>query len=171
MAATGFWNANTTEPIRSFRWYITFGSGGAGLDNYQYALKKVERPKMKVNSIQHKYLNHFYNFPGRVEWEDINVTFAAVEGGSKNMMDILGKMGYQFPTALSDRKTISKANATTNLGATVEIVSVKADGNPAETFTLLNPYFNSIQFGSLDYSSEDIVEISCAIKYDSASIK
>lgn len=169
--ATGFWNVNATEPIRSFRWYITFGGGTGGLDEYQYALKKVERPKMKVNSIQHKYLNHFYNFPGRVEWEDINVTFAAVEGGSKAMMEILTKMGYQFPASLTDRKTISKAEATANLGTTVEIVSVNAAGAAAETFVLKNPYFNSIQFGSLDYSSEDIVEISCAIKYDSASIK
>ena len=79
-----FWNS-AGEPLRQFRWYMVFGGEGtnvgpidsATLDGVRYALKKVDKPKAKVNEITHKYLNHFYYYPGRLEWESINMTIAA----------------------------------------------------------------------------------------------
>lgn len=169
--ANAFWNSPNMEPMRQFRWYITFGSG---LDGSKYALKKCDKPKVKVNSVQHKYINHFFNFPGRVEWEDINITFAAINdpNTSKELYRTLTAAGYQFPESDTDRTTISKANFVGQLGAeSINLIQIDAAGIAQETWKIINPFFTSVQFGTLDYSSEEIVEITCTLKYDSASLK
>ncbi len=185
-----FWS--TGEPFRQFRWYMIFGnSDGAEtavptltdniaktvtefnsikLDNNTFLLKKVEKPKVKVGKIQHKYLNHFYNYPGRAEWEDIQVTFAGTADLSNRLENIFLNSGYSAPNSESNRKTISKTNIVKNTGATIQIVQISDEGAALETWSLKNPMFVSVQFGSLDYSSEDGVDIQCTIKYDSASV-
>ncbi len=166
-----FWNTTNVEPMRQFRWYINFST--PNLSASKYALKKCDKPKMKVNSIQHKYMNHFFNFPGRVEWEDINITFAAINDPltSRKLYESLLASGYQFPGE-NDLRTISKQAAVEQLGADgLQLIQVDALGGKIEEWSLINPFFTAIQFGSLDYSSEEIVEISCTLKYDSATVK
>jgi len=168
-----FWSESGLEPLRQYRWKIVFGAGSTGMDNQSFALKKVDRPKAKVNEITHKYLNHFYYYPGRVEWEAINLTIAAntgdgTNGTSKTLMDILKKAGYVFPKDLSVKNTLSKAGFAGGLGATIDIINIDPTGAEQEKFTLKNPFFTSVQFGSLDYGSEEIVEVQCTLRYDAA---
>ncbi len=167
-----FWNTNAMEPLRQFRWYFLFGN--PSLDNIQYALKKCDKPKMKVNSIQHKYMNHFYNFPGRVEWEDINVTFAGVTdpNAASILFDVLKNSGYEYPASPTNRKTLSKSGFVSNLSSDgVIIYQVDPAGTVVDGWKLINPFFTSVQFGTLDYSSEEIVEVTCVLKYDAAEYK
>jgi hypothetical protein len=173
-----FWNGAGLEPLRQYRWTVVFGAATSNqLDNQVYALKKISRPKAKVNTVQHKYMNHFFNYPGRVEWEDINLTFAAVPEGhasgfgtAQSLLTILAYSGYVIPTknnAATDFKTLSKNDLKTQIGDLL-IRNLKPDGQPSETFKIVNPIFTSIGFGDLDYGSEEIVEIPCTIKYDYA---
>ena len=69
-----FWEGQV-EPLRKNRWKMNIPnfkdetkSGGTG-DQYTYALKKVDKPKAKIGEITHKYMNHFFYYPGRLEWE------------------------------------------------------------------------------------------------------
>lgn len=167
-----FWSAPGAEPLRQHRWYITFG-GSTGLDRLTFALKKCDRPKAKIGSIQHKYLNHYYNYPGRLEWEDINMTFAAVADPKSGeiLYNILTTAGYQLPTDGSvgelPRRTIGKdkfVSAIANNG--FDIINIDPDGKETEKWTIKKPFFTSVQFGSLDYGAEEIVEITCTVKYD-----
>ena len=169
-----FWSQpGGTEPLRQYRWYISFGGFG-NLDSVKYALKKVDKPKAKINSIQHKYLNHFFNYPGRLEWEDINLTFAAVSGesvtGLLNLITI--NSGYTYPRDGNTGQTISKDGFVGQVGRSLDIIQIDAGGNtiPGETWRLTNAFFTSIQYGTLDYSNEEIVEISCTVKYDTAAL-
>ena len=162
-----FWNELSTEPLRQFRWYVNFSQ----ISDAIFALKKCDRPKMKINTVQHKYLNHFYNFPGRVEWEDINLTFAAVQGLSNKLYTAMTMAGYLYPGSEQDRTTISKNNLVNQSGASgLELIMVGPEGTQLEKWTITNPLFTSLQFGSLDYGSEEIVEITCVIKYDTAKV-
>lgn len=165
-----FWSDAGLEPLRQFRWTIEFT--GTNITTKTFALKKCDKPKLKVNTVQHKYLNHFFNFPGRVEWEDINMTFAAVEGLSGNLYEILIKAGYQVPyKPADDRQTLAKKLFSSGALGGVTILQLDSTGkNKIETWKLHNPIFTSIQFGALDYGSEEIVEISCGVKYDFAEL-
>jgi hypothetical protein len=178
-----FWSNAGPEPKRQYRWYIDFGGPGsaagtqaANLDGLRYALKKVDKPKAKIGSIQHKYLNHFFNYPGRLEWEDINITFASIAQPDATYIlnKVLGESGYQLPDTVANGtfpvKTISKSAATKQLGNSIDIVQINASGGIIEKWSLYNPFFINVQFGSLDYSNEEIVEIQCTMKYDWAKL-
>ncbi len=166
-----FWSDITLEePLRQYRWYIEFG-GTTKLDDVKYALKKADKPKAKIGEITHKYLNHYFYYPGRLEWEAINITFAGVKAADERLYKIFTEAGYQWPANADARKTISKAGFSTNLGNTVKLIQVNPEGTPMETWKLTNTFFTSVQFGSLDYGSDEIVEIQCTMRYDYAALE
>jgi len=165
----GFWSTLQIEPKRQHRWQVIFT--GPALTDLRYALKKVDKPKAKIGAVQHKYLNHFFNFPGRLEWQDINMTFASVaDPDATQLMDIITtRAGYKVPSDVNQRETIGKLKFRGAIGDII-IQQVNPNGDPIETWVLYNPFFTDIQYGALDYSNEEIVEIQCTVKYDWASL-
>jgi hypothetical protein len=171
-----FWSVQGPEPKRQYRWVVTFASQNLQ-SGIQYALKKVDKPKAKVGSIQHKYLNHFFNYPGRLEWEDVNMTFAAITQPDATYLlnDVLIKAGYGVPqdhgtSGNNQLATIGKLKFNGALGNKLYIKQLNPEGTIIEEWELNNPFFTSVQFGSLDYSSEEIVEIQTTVKYDWAKL-
>ena len=80
-------------------------------------------------------------------------------------MNKLGFSGYAFPTNPDDFSSMSKAKASTAVGR-VSIVQVDANGDDTEVWTLVNPFLTNIDFGSLDYSSDELSEVSIELTYD-----
>jgi hypothetical protein len=165
-----FWNAAGPEPKRQFRWYMLFGgTAGSDLTDIRYALKKTDKPKYKIGEITHKYLNHSFYYPGRLEWEAINVTFASVsDPDATNLIDVLTyNSGYRVPTSAEAVETISKQKFGEALAANgISLIQIDSNGNKIEEWLLKNPFFTNVNYGSLDYGSDEIVEISCTIRYD-----
>jgi hypothetical protein len=170
-----FWKESTAEPLRQHRWFITFAGAAVDLANLTYALKKVDKPKAKIGEITHKYLNHFFYYPGRLEWEPINLTMASVRQPHADtvLMSILQNAGYGVPSegpqVGAQTSTIGKSKFKNSLGD-ISINQVDPDGNKIEEWTLYNPFFTSVQFGTLDYSNEEIVEITCTLRFDYAKL-
>ena len=173
-----FWSTATAEPKRKFRWKIVF-SGTGGISNLSYALKKADKPKGKVNPTTHKYLNHNFNYPGRFEWEDINLTFASVSQPDATYLinQVLINAGYGVPktagnttTNKRDLATLSKRKFNGALGSFFNIQQLNPDGEVTEDWKVWNPFFTSVNYGDLDYSSEDIVDITVGVKYDYAQL-
>lgn len=193
-----FWS-NLIEPHRQYRWIMTIGGNGFG-GPVQFALKKASRPTIKISEVTHKYLNHFYYYPGRVEWEPITVTFASapVEVDSANtsrgtkytndsLIAALVASGYMYPAPGTEGivpnthlKTISKQRAvgavTSGMTATsatnISIQMLDADGatSAETTWYLFNPFFTDVKFDSLEYGSEEILNLDCTIRYDFATL-
>jgi hypothetical protein len=173
-----FWSTQTSEPLRQYRWVVNFGASeltAGTLDDLVYALKKVDKPKAKVGEITHKYLNHFFYYPGRLEWETINMTFAAMTQPSATELvnNVLIGAGYGVPTGpigTANLASIGKRKFSNMIGGKVDISQINPDGDIVETWRINNPFFTSVQFGSLDYGSEEIVEITCTVRYDWAQL-
>jgi len=169
-----FWNAAGPEPKRQFRWYMLFGgNNGADLSNIRFALKKTDKPKYKIGEITHKYLNHSFYYPGRLEWEAINVTFASVaDPDATLLMDLVTKLaGYIEPTNENAVETISKQKFGEAIAANgISLIQIDSNGNKIEEWLLNNPFFTNVNYGSLDYGSDEIVEISCTVRYDWAKL-
>jgi len=158
-----------------------------GMQQMRYALKKSAKPTMKISEVQHKYLNHFYYYPGRLEWEPISITFASVKIGKDGeladnvLIQALKASGYVYPatdgsSAISDLNTIAKRDAVANLTnsrnmSTVHLVQINEKGEPIETWYLFNPFFTDMKYDSLEYGSEEILNIDCTIKYDFATLE
>lgn len=176
-----FWSNATAEPLRQFRWVVNFGGNEVtSLDKVSFALKKIGRPKLKVGEITHKYINHSFYYPGRVEWEAINMTFAAVPvnandgepGTAGSLLSILSDAGYVIPNKAAlvgaNVSTLAKEKFKNSVGD-MHIRNISPDGNTVlEGFVLVNPFFTSIEFGEMDYGSDEVLDITCTVRYDYA---
>ena len=69
---------------------------------------------------------------------------------------------------------MSKAASVAALGPTITLNQYDSnpDGSntPVETWQLHNPWITEVNFGSLDYSSDEMVEIELTIRYDWATL-
>lgn len=166
-----FWSQMAQEPKRQHRWYINFAGNNGSLQQLRFAAKKVTKPGAKINATPHKYLNHVFNFPGRLEWEDITIDFASVTlPDATGLVEFITQAaGYILPVNEFDVQTMSKQKFEAAIGD-INIVQIDAEGTPIETWTLYRPFFTSIKYGDLDYENEGILSISVGVKYDWASL-
>ena len=172
--ATSFWNSAGVEPKRAFRWFLSFN----GVP--QWMIKSVKKPSFTVSDSQHKFLNYTFNYPGRVEWQPIEITLVdPVDPDATYIMyRMLLDSGYVLPSAVdqSKLKSISKQSAVNAFagpggadgagGASkVYITQIDQNGTAIEKWAINNPIITSVTFGDLTYDNEEIITINLSIKY------
>jgi hypothetical protein len=170
-----FWNdQNTPEPLRSHRWYVQFTGE---LRDIKFALKECKKPEYEVNITEHKLLNHYIRLPGILKWKPITIKFASIRDISnynKNASSLIyaatKKGGYSNPGSFL-HGALSKYSMHDALEkGTLNILQVDAEGKSIEIWSLYNAIITSVNFGSLNYENEDIVNIECTINYDHADL-
>ena len=88
-----------------------------------------------------------------------------------DVANIIKNSGYSPAQAEGDLKTMSKTKSVRALGNKIDIVQLDSDGQPVETWTLINPWIKDVKYGELDYESDDITNIEVEVRYDWASCK
>ena len=174
---TDYNGSGVTNPKRAFRFKITIGAfsdTAIGSDlgtNVVFWAKTADKPSFSLGETSHNYLNHTFKFPGRVTWNDVTITMVD-PGGEKGvafaLTKILNESGYVVPTDASQFQTISKTKAVGGLG---EVLCQQLDdeGNVLESWTLNNSFISDVNFGNLDYGSEELTEYSITVRYDWAT--
>jgi|11BtaG_2_1085332.scaffolds.fasta_scaffold02972_4 hypothetical protein len=154
-----FWSTNTLEPLRKFRFQVTLGE-------VLYHAKTVTKPSFDVSQSEYQLINHKIKYPGIATWNDIDVTI--VDSVDKKLgvsyYNKLVKSGYSF-----EGKKDGIVKQQYNDGD-ILIEQIDAEGLLIETWTLKNAFIKGIKFGDLDYSSDDLMEITITIAYDSAEL-
>ena len=180
-----FFNQTSFEPKRQFRFLINFTKLGDGVT---FMAKSAEKPSYDSEVQTHQVLNHQFKFPGIVKWADISVKFIdAVEPniGSK-FYNVLRNSGYFVPDSPAGLvHGITKQGSNNTLGQ-VEIIQLDGGGivapgdpgsalgtqeiqpNTVDKWTLSNPFIKGIKWGTLDYGSEDLIEIEVDLTFDYA---
>jgi len=174
-----FWSdagAGVPAPKRNYRWLLYLG----GIP--QWICKKVSKPSFSLSEAEHTYLNHKFYYPGRVEWTTVDVTLVdpVSPDASATMYQIFRNAGYTPPTDQYDTMTVSKSAAVNSLG-TVRIQqlgvsprSLTLQGGittaPIEEWILYNAWVKEVKFGDLDYTSDDLTEITLTLRYDFAKL-
>jgi len=176
-----FWTENTTEPKRNFRWRVTMDN----ISNYQgvtgkavWWAKTVDTPSYTVTDVTHSFFDNEYKFPGRVQWQDVNMTL--VDPISPNAVFITNQIildsGYsvksldQFNgsaprTGAFGPTSITKSGANAAVGVvTIDIFA--GNGSVVESWQMNNPFITSVKFSSLDYTNDDMRTIDLTWKYD-----
>ena len=103
-----FWSTNFGEdttlkdPKRQFRFYVEF-SGYCRTHRVAPRLwyaKTAAKPSFQVASVEHKYLNHTFKYPGSVTWQDVSITLVdpVDPDMAATLSDILVQSGYSPPT-------------------------------------------------------------------------
>jgi len=163
-----FWtDATLQDPKRKFRFTVQLLAyeGGA-----QWYAKTATKPTITVSETSHVFLNHTFYYPGKVEWNAIDVTLVDPVGPDAvaTTMGIIMNAGYAPPPTQTSLTTMSKARAVGALKGVV-IDQIDSEGNSLEKWTLNNAFITSVNLGDLAYDAEELSEIALTIRYDWAT--
>ena len=162
-----FWHDSTNaDPKRQYRWILVNDHIPT------FTLKKVTKPNFSVTQSEHKFLNHTYYYPGRVEWGTINMTLAdpVDPDAAATVTNIIKNSGYAPAISPNDLQTMSKQAAVGSLGQ-IEIQQIDSNGKPVETWRLWNAFIVSVNYGDLDYEGDNMTEVELEIRYDYAYLE
>ena len=162
-----FWHDSTgRDPKRQYRWILVN-------DHIPlYTLKSVSKPSFSVTQAEHRFLNHTYYYPGRVEWQTITMSLADPVGpdAAATVTNIINDSGYAPATNDQELSTMSRGAATAALGE-VQIQQLDSEGNVLETWTLWNAFIVDVKYGDLDYEGDDLTAIELELRYDYAHLE
>lgn len=163
-----FWTEPTSEPKRNFRFKLTDGEG----DQWWW-VKTVDKPSFEISNSEYQLINHKFRYPGIATWKPITITIADVSNKVYTFRNELIIMGYGYPDASAPHKGLEKLMEAKDGVANVNnmiIEHIDASGKPIETWKLYGAFITSISFSKLDYSSDDISEITIEVAYDYAKV-
>jgi hypothetical protein len=159
-----FWSKSSIDPKRSFRWILHLSHIPS------FVVKSTAKPQIQVSNVPHQYIAHTFNYPGRVTWQPLEVTIVdpVYPDASARLVKILQASGYALPVTPQDGTiSLSKAEAVKALGQPV-IEQLDATGNPIDRWKLWNAWIEKVTFGSLDYKTEDMVNVGITFRFDYA---
>tara|TARA_Y100000593_G_scaffold94269_1_gene192556 strand:- start:325 stop:909 length:585 start_codon:yes stop_codon:yes gene_type:complete len=165
-----FWtDAVLQDPKRQYRFVVTLGNMPNGATWYA---KSVTKPALSITEVEHNFLNHKFYYPGRAEWESVELTLVdpVSPDAAASTAAIIQAGGYTPPSNVNDQRTISKKDATAAINS-VTIAQIDSEGNAIETWRLWNPFITSVSYGDLSYDSDEMSEISLTIRYDWAILE
>jgi hypothetical protein len=170
MPTAPFWGSQFSDPKRKFRWIVRFTNTDHGA--LQLAAKNVRKPSFEIGSVAHKWLNHTFHFPARLEWKEVSLSLVDI-GGERDIVTIIDEMmtksGYTIPEdPQSSKRAITKGASVSAFGNEFQIVQLDHKGNDIEAWILVNPWIKMVDYGDLDYGADDLVEIGLTIQYDYA---
>jgi len=178
-----FWSTNfgnteelLKDPKRNFRFYINIQgisteNGGAMV----WYAKQVNKPTFTLAEATHEYLNHTYYYPGKITWNNVEITMVDPGGDpdvTATLAGILSGAGYNLPDTPDSEKltSMSKQKAAGALGQ-VKITQVDAEGQMVEEWTLWNAFATEVDFGgTLAYGNDELTEIKLKLRYDWAEL-
>jgi len=141
-----------------------------------WQLKTAKKPSYQVTETPHQYVAHTFHFPGRIIWQPIELTFVDPSGTGDStgnttaaLVEILKEGGYHAPTdADTARVSFSKSKFANALGD-VEINQIDHANVIIDCWTMVNCFPTNVDFGTLDYASEELVINSMTLRYDYAT--
>ena len=165
-----FWtDAQNKDPKRAYRFIVNLGNMPNGA---QWYAKAVKKPAITITEVDHSFLNHKFYYPGRAEWDTVEVTLVdpVSPDAAANTAAILQASGYTPPIDVTSTTTISKQDAVNALGGVI-IQQIDSDGAPMETWTLWNPFITGVTYGDLSYEEDSLTEVTITIRYDWAVLE
>jgi len=185
-----FWSTPLTEgqgdPKRKFRFTVEFPglmgtattdlanaakANGIATEGIVWYAKSVTKPAITVSETDHTFLDKKFYFPGRVEWNTVTLTLvdpadpSQTQDAVQQMNKLIENSGYKMFKDANDLATISKSKSAAAIGPVV-INQIDANGVPVESWTLKNPFIKDMKFGDLDYTGDELIELSLELRYD-----
>lgn len=147
---------------RKFRWTFAVKPLCGTGDIDPWFVKVASRPNLSVDETELNFLNEKMWIPGKVTYETMTVTYIDVapkEPSSANLYKWLGAV-YQFWNP--NRKMGTNVN---QYGAAASLMLYDGCGKAIERWDFTDMWPQAINFGDLDMSSSDTVDIELTLRY------
>jgi hypothetical protein len=147
---------------RKFRWTFAVKPKCGTGDIDPWFVKVASRPNISIDETELNFLNEKMWIPGKVTYETITVTYIDVapkEPSSANLYKWLGAV-YQFWNP--NRKMGVNVN---QYGAEATLTLYDPCGKEIERWDFQDIWPQAINFGDLDMSSSDTVDIELTLRY------
>jgi hypothetical protein len=146
------------EPLKKNRFIFRFPSE---LGIQEWWISSASRPKYTSTETEIPFLNTSTFVAGRFTWDSMQITFrdpigpsatqALMEWVRLHSESVTGRQGY----AAGYKKD-------------VELEMLDPTGVVVQKWILQSTQLNDADFGSLDYSSNDLADITCTLRFDRA---
>jgi hypothetical protein len=171
-----FWSDVSVEPKRSYRWLFYLQGDTPNVGIQTYTIKSVKKPSFTISEVPHQYIAHTFYYPGRLTWSPVEVTIVdpVSPDATATLNRVLVNSGYEIPVPNAEmpnrvNQSFSKSKAVLNGLGTPRLVQLDADGRQIEEWSLRNAFLTNVDFGNLDYATEEMLNISLTIRYDYAT--
>lgn len=153
---------------RKFRWLFTIKDVSADSGSAEsLPPTRANRPVVSFKELELEHLSETVYFPGKPDWRPVTLVLYDLKRNKNPVFEWLKK----FYDPCSDSGTIKYAGLTSENGlkkdATLELYN--GCGDVIETWTFENVWPQTIDFGELDMSSNEIVMVEVTLRYDRAS--
>tara|TARA_Y100000310_G_scaffold334842_1_gene415513 strand:+ start:1228 stop:1788 length:561 start_codon:yes stop_codon:yes gene_type:complete len=170
--SSNFWSSKDLEPKRQFRFIISLQPGISGQE-LRFAAKTADRPSYTIGEQEHRFFNHTFYYPGRMNWNTVGMTLvdAVTPGSTEILYQYLSDIGIQQPRDFGEAvgTTITKESAVNSLGD-VKIYELGTSGENETRmigeWSLINAFITEVNFGSHSYDSDEMVELTLTLRYD-----
>lgn len=179
IGAIGVGDPNVVFKMK-YRWTMeVFGNStnaACGFSIPPYFVKVAARPNISFEETEINFLNDKMWIPGKATWEAITVTFMDIAGsvtggGNLALYQWLSQV-FNF-TRQNGNSTTATGNSVykamgskrSDYTATAMLNLYDGCGNKLETWTLFDAWPQAIDFGDLDYSSSETVDIQLTMRY------
>ena len=162
-----FWSTNSVKPLRKRSFRVSIPDAA---QNFEFLVKSANKPTVETDVNEYRLINQIKKFPTVPKWNDITIKYVdtAEDSISKKLYEIffddIGQPEDWKDLTIGCPQALSKADIV------VIITQYDAEGSEATQWELVGTFIKSINFGDLDYSSDDFVEVEVVMAYDYAQI-
>lgn len=146
------------DPQLTFRFKIQFSS----LQDIGFYGKSINLPAVDNGPIAIDYGNTQVKVKGKTKWNDIEMTCYAYEGMTINQLwDHLNNLHQDIRLGQDKYGDDYKKD--------IQIQLMSPADFPVATWTLIGAFIGQINFGDLDWSTEEVVQPRITLSYDYAT--
>ncbi len=151
---------------RKNRWMFTI-QPYIGIEASMLPPSKGARPNMSFKEYSAEHLHETIYFPGKVEWQTVELSLYDVKCDQNPIYDWMLKAYNPDPDndfygpALDD-------NPQNQFKVDADVVLYDGCGNVLETWTYMNAYPAKIDWGDLDMGSNEITMVDLTLRFDRA---
>lgn len=157
------WNDLTIkdyEPKTQNRFVFSFGEQ----DIPSYLVKSGQRPNVTSTRKEIDYINTRRYVAGKYTWEPMDITFQdpIVPSGAQKVVEWF-RLHYEFQAGVAGYASTYKRDVLLKL--------LGPDGTVVEQWKLKGAFIESANFNELDYSTDDLVDITATLSFDYAVLE
>ena len=129
-----------------------------------YTIKTMARPQITFEEVKLDHMNVTRYVKGKGEWQDLQITLydPVVPSAAQSVMEWV-RLSHESVTGRDGYSDFYKKDVTINVLGPV--------GDKVEEWTLKGTWIKDAQFGDMDFSVNEPVEITVTLKYDYAILQ